>query len=208
MSESGQTQPLPPGFAVIDEIGAAIVQNWGWVLARGILGIVIGIIALVFPQATIHALVLLFAFYSILDGVAALVAAFRAAQRDQSWVWLVLQGLISLGAAAVALFWPLLAVKVFIFIMAFWAILGGIALLVAGFRLPGDHGRWWFVIGGALSILWGVLLLMQPAIGALVLAIWFGVYTLVFGILFTAIGLTLRGRHQQRLARTVNAATV
>jgi uncharacterized membrane protein HdeD (DUF308 family) len=191
---------LRPG-GIIDELGGAIARNWGWVLARGILGIGVGIFALLFPQATIGALVLLFAFYSIVDGIAALVAAFRAVQRDQSWVWLVLQGIVSLGAAAVALVWPLLAVKVFLFIMAFWAILGGIALLVAGFRLPADHGRWWFVIGGALSILWGVLLMMQPVIGAVVLALWFGVYTLAFGVLFTAIGLTLRGRHKQRLAR-------
>ena len=183
----------------VDDLGAAVARNWGWVLARGVLGIAVGIFALVFPQATIHALVLLFAFYSIVDGIAALAAAFRAVRRDQSWGWLLLQGLISLGAAAVALFWPLLAVKVFLFIMAFWAILGGIALLVAGFRLPGDHGRWWFVIGGALSILWGILLLAQPIVGAIVLALWFGVYTLVFGILFTAIALTLRSRHQARL---------
>ncbi|KAB7648849.1 HdeD family acid-resistance protein [Polymorphobacter fuscus] len=177
-----------------------MAANWGWVALRGVLGIVIGVLALAFPMATVGALVLLFAIYSIMDGVAAIIAAVRAFRRDRSWGWLAFQGVISLGAAAVALLMPLIAVKVFIFVMAFWAILGGIALAIAAFNLPLDHGRWWLAIGGVLSILWGVLLLMQPVIGALVLALWFGVYTLVFGILFAVLGFTLRGRHKQRLA--------
>ena len=197
------TEPVPTTGPVIaidantmDEIGAAIARNWGWLALRGGIGIAIGLFTLFQPQTTIKALVLLFAIYSIIDGVAALVAAFRAVRRDQSWGWLLVQGLISLGAAAVALFMPQLAVKVFLFIMAFWAMLGGIALLVAGFNLPANSGRWWFIIGGALSVLWGVLLIAQPATAAVVLALWFGVYTLVFGIVFTAIAFTLRSRHK------------
>ena len=202
MTDPAQTtgRAMPMAANAIDQIGAAIARNWGWVAVRGGLGIAIGLITLFQPQTTIKALVLLFAVYAIMDGVAALAAAFRAVRRDQSWGWLLLQGIISLGAAAVALLMPQLAVKVFLFVMAFWAMFGGIALLVAGFNLPADHGRWWFIIGGALSVLWGVLLISQPATAAVVLALWFGVYTLVFGIVFTAIAFTLRSRHQARLA--------
>ena len=196
-----QIDTMPRAAAIIDELGAAVARNWGWMLLRGVLGIGVGLFALVFPQATVGAMVLLFAFYAIADGAATIVAAVRAMRRDQSWGWLLFQGIISLGAAAVALFLPLLAIKVFLFIMAFWATLGGIALIVAAFKLPIDHGRWWLAGGGALSIVWGLLLVMQPAIGAIVLALWFGVYTMVFGILFTVIALVLRGRHQARLAR-------
>ena len=185
---------------LVSDLGAAVARNWGWVLLRGILGIAIGIIALVHPMATLGALVLLFAVYSVVDGITAIIASVRAMRRDQSWGWLLFQGILSLAAAAVALFMPLLAIKVFLYVMAFWAIIGGIALLIAGSKLPTTHGRWWFVIGGALSVLWGVLLLFQPVLGALVLTIWFGVYTLVFGVFFTIIAITLRSRHNQRLA--------
>ena len=198
-------QPLAAGFgkaaAAIEEFGAAIARNWGWVLLRGVVGIAVGLFALVFPAATIGALVIIFAVCAVVDGVAAVVQSIRAMRRDQSWAWLLFQGLVSLGAAAVALSMPLVAIKVFLFIMAFWAILCGIALIVAAFKLPIDHGRWWLAIGGGLSILWDVLLVMQPVIGALVLAVWFGVYTMVFGILFTLLAFMLRGRHQARLAR-------
>jgi uncharacterized membrane protein HdeD (DUF308 family) len=198
MPTTGRAMPMAAN--AIDEIGAAIARNWGWVAVRGGLGIAIGLFTLFQPQTTIKALVLLFAVYSIIDGITALVAAFRAVQRDQSWGWLLVQGIISLAAAAVALLMPQLAVKVFLFVMSFWAMLGGIALLVAGFKLPTDHGRWWFIIGGALSVLWGVLLIAQPATAAVVLALWFGVYTLVFGIVFTAIAFMLRSRHKARTA--------
>lgn len=203
MTEPSLNTPpaLPVAAAVFDELGAAVARNWGWIMLRGVLGIVIGIIALVNPLTTVKALVLLFVVYSVIDGITALHAALRAIRQDQSWFWLVLQGVVSLGAAAVALLMPVLAIKVFIFIMAFWATLGGIALFIAAFKLPADHGRWWLAIGGGLSVLWGVLLFTQPIVGAMVLAIWFGIYALVFGILFAVIGWTLRGRHQMRLAR-------
>lgn len=201
MTDTGQPTAFPKAAAVFDELGAALARNWGWIMLRGVMGIIIGIIALANPLVTIKALVLLFAVYAIADGVAALFAAFRAIRRDQSWAWLLLQGVISCAAGAVAVAMPVLAVKVFLFIMAFWAMLGGFALLFAAFKLPVDHGRSWLAIGGALSILWGVLLIAQPQVGAVVLAIWFGVYTLIFGLLFAVIGWTLRGRHQMRLAR-------
>jgi uncharacterized membrane protein HdeD (DUF308 family) len=203
MTEPSLNMPpaLQTAATVFDELGAAVARNWGWIMLRGVLGIVIGIIALLNPLTTVKALVLLFVIYSVIDGITALHAALRAIRQDQSWFWLVLQGVISLGAAAVALLMPVLAIKVFIFIMAFWAMLGGIALVIAAFKLPADHGRWWLAIGGGLSILWGVLLFTQPIVGAMVLAIWFGIYALVAGILFAVIAWTLRGRHKARLAR-------
>jgi uncharacterized membrane protein HdeD (DUF308 family) len=202
MTDTGtEVLPMKDAGQAFDELGAAIARNWGWIMLRGVLGIVIGIIALANPMTTVKALLLLFAVFSIIDGITALYSALRAFRQDQSWFWLLLQGVISLAAAAVALAMPVLAVKVFIFIMAFWAVLGGIVLVVAAFKLPSDHGRWWLAIGGGLSILWGVLLFTQPIVGAMVLAIWFGIYALVAGILFAVIAWTLRGRHKARLAR-------
>ena len=193
-----------PG-TIVDIMNAALARNWGWVLLRGALGVVIGIIALVQPLATIGALVLLFAVYSTADGFVAIVSAIRAARADERWGWLLFQGVISLAAGAAALLMPVIAVTVFLFLLAFWAMFGGFALIFAAFRLKLDHGRWWLVLGGALSFLWGVLLLVQPVVGALVLTMWFGTYTLAFGVLFIILGFTLRRRHRLHLPLAVNA---
>ena len=202
MEQSDQKPPVSDVAAgVIGAMGDVLARNWGWVMLRGVLGIIIGVLALAMPMAAIGALVLLFAFYAIADGIVAIVSAVRAASKDQRWGWYLVSGLVSLGAAAVALFMPIVAVKVFLYIMAFWAILGGTALIIAAFKLDIEHGRWVLILGGALSVLWGVLLLFQPAIGALVLAIWFGVYTLTFGIILVVLAFKLRSGAEKLKAR-------
>lgn len=60
------------------------------------------------------------------------------------------------------------------------AVVTGALMLTAAFRLK--PGRWWFALGGVASLAYGVLLVVAPAIGALVLTWWIGAYALVFGI--------------------------
>ncbi len=186
-------------FEVDYRMGAVLARDWGLIVLRGLLGITIGIIALILPLATVAALVLLFAIYSIAEGIAALVSAVRAARARQNWGWLLILGVASLGAAAAALLMPLIAIGVFLLILAFWAIVGGGALLFAAFRLPVDHGRWWLAAAGLLSLVWGILLLLEPVAGVLALTLWFGAYTLSFGIILVMLGITLRQRRRHQI---------
>lgn len=175
-----------------DAPSALLARNWGWVLLRGVLAIAVGILAISMPLAAIGGLVLLFAAYCAADGLLAIVSAVRAARHDERWGWFVFEGVAGLAAAAVAMLLPVIAVLSLVVLAAIWAIVTGGAMLVAAFRLQADHGRWWLGIGGALSVAWGILLLIQPGIGALVLTIWFGAYALVLGILLTVLAFRLR----------------
>ena len=90
-----------------DAMSALLARNW-WVIAlRGALAILFGIIALFLPEATMLALVLLFAAYMLVDGVLAIVAGVRAARRHDRWGWLILEGAIDLIAGGIAVVWPL-----------------------------------------------------------------------------------------------------
>jgi uncharacterized membrane protein HdeD (DUF308 family) len=71
-------------------------------------------------------------------------------------------------------------------------------VLAAAFCLNIEHGRWWLVLGGAVSVAYGVLLIMAPLIGALVLTWWFGAYALVFGIALLILAFRLKGRLDPR----------
>jgi uncharacterized membrane protein HdeD (DUF308 family) len=188
------TEATATGLPGVDAMSKVLAKNWGWVLLRGILGIIVGVIAFTSPLATIGALVLVFAVYSASDGVLAIVSAVRAARAGERWIWFVLEGLIDIAAAVVALSMPLIAVKVFVFVVSFWAIFSGVAMIVAAFKLEETHGRLWLILGGALSIVWGVLLLMQPVIGVLVLTYWFGAYAFMFGIVLIALAFKLRAK--------------
>src|ERR1700674_477543 len=120
----------PGGWALNDDMSAALARNWWAVALRGVFAILLGIFALLMPGVTLAALVLLFAAYMLVDGIFTIVAAVRAARRHERWGWLVLEGIADLAAGAVAFLWPLLTVVAFVFLMAAWAIVSG-ALLTA-----------------------------------------------------------------------------
>lgn len=74
---------------------------------------------------------------------------------------------------------------------------------MAAFRLNIEHGRWWLVLGGAASVVYGILLIVAPLIGALVLTWWFGAYALVFGIALLVWSFRLKARQAQPPHATV-----
>jgi uncharacterized membrane protein HdeD (DUF308 family) len=183
----------------LDALSAGLARNWWAVAIRGILGIAVGVVAFLMPAATMLALVLVFAAYMLADGVFAIVSAVRAARRHDRWGLLVLEGLADLAAGAIAVLWPGITVLAFVLLVAAWALVSGALMLAAAFRLNIDHGRWWLVLGGLASIVYGVLLLIAPLIGALVLTWWFGAYALVFGIALLILAFRLKARHDEHL---------
>jgi uncharacterized membrane protein HdeD (DUF308 family) len=84
------------------------------------------------------------------------------------------------------------AVVAFVLLTAAWALLTGGLMLAAAFRLHVSHGRWWLALGGIVSLVWGVLLIIAPMIGAVVLTWWLGGYAIVFGIVLLVLGVRLR----------------
>jgi uncharacterized membrane protein HdeD (DUF308 family) len=179
-----------------DALSALLARNWWAIAIRGVLGIVVGVIGFVMPATTMLALVLLFAAYMLVDGVFAIVAAVRAARQRDRWGLLVLEGVAGIIAGVIVVLWPGITVLAFVLLVAAWALVSGTLMVVAAFHLNFNHGRWWLVLGGAASIVYGVLLLVAPLIGALVLAWWFGVYTFVFGVALLILAFRLKARTQ------------
>lgn len=178
-------------------MSAVLARNW-WVLAiRGGLGIAVGLLALVLPAATMLALVLLFAAYMLVDGVFAIMAAVRAAREHERWGLLVLEGVADIVAGVIAVVWPGITVLAFVLLVAAWAVVSGSLMLVAGYRLNIEHGRWWLLLAGALSVAYGALLVVAPMIGALVLTWWFGAYALLFGVALLVLAFRLKARNDE-----------
>jgi uncharacterized membrane protein HdeD (DUF308 family) len=180
-----------------------LVQNWWLFTLRGVLGIIFGILALIFPGPTIVSLVLLFSAYMLVDGIFGIISAVRAIRRKEDrWGLLIFEGLLDIATGAVAFLWPGLTVVAFIWLIAAWAIVSGGLMTAAGFRLNIEHGRWWLVLGGLLSLAYGVLLIITPLIGAVVFTWWLGAYALVFGVALVIFSLKLRSRQHERVSPT------
>jgi uncharacterized membrane protein HdeD (DUF308 family) len=180
-----------------------LTRNWWLLVVRGVLGILFGILALVWPGVTIAALVLLFGAYAIVDGVATLYAAITGREgadrgrRPASGghrVWLAIEGLLGIGAGLVAFFWPGITALVLLWVIAFWAILTGVMEVAAAIRLRREiNNEWLLGLAGVASVLFGILLLVLPGAGALALIWLIGIYALVFGVILIVLGLRLRG---------------
>jgi uncharacterized membrane protein HdeD (DUF308 family) len=178
--------------------GETLVQNWWLFTLRGIFGIVFGCIALIFPGPTMLSLVILFSAYMLVDGIAGIISAVRAMRRRDRWGLLVFEGLLNIAVGIIAFLWPGITVIAFVLLIAAWAIVSGALMTAAGFRLNMSHGRWWLVLGGMVSLLYGALLIATPLIGAIVLTWWMGAYALAFGIALIIFSFKLRsGRHEQ-----------
>ena len=175
----------------------ALARNWWAMALRGVLAIVFGVIALVLPGVTMLSLVIVFAAYALVDGVLAIVAAVRSARRHERWGLLVLEGVVDIAAGVLAFLWPGLTIVIFVLLVAAWAIVTGVLMTAAAFRLQLDHGRWWFALGGLASLVYGVLLVIAPLIGALVLTWWLGAYALIFGVLMLILAFRLRAKYAE-----------
>lgn len=184
-------------FAPSDAMSAVLAQNWWAIALRGVFAILFGVIAILLPGVTLASLVLLFAAYMLVDGILTILAGVRAAQRHQRWGMLILEGVADLVAGAIAFSWPLVTVLAFVYLLGAWAIVSGVLLSSAAFRLNLARGRWLMGIGGAVSVAWGVLLLVWPFTGALVLTWWIGAYALFFGVALLVLAFRLRKlRHE------------
>ena len=171
----------------------ALARNWWSLVIRGILGIVIGLISFLWPGITLMALVFLFAGYALVDGVVSLAGAVHAAQAHERWAALLIGGLLGIGAAVITVLWPAITALSLVFVIAAWAILTGIAEVVAAVRLRRYmSGEWLLALAGIASVIFGVLVAAVPLAGALVIAIWFGVYAFVFGVMLLVLGFRLR----------------
>jgi uncharacterized membrane protein HdeD (DUF308 family) len=164
---------------------------WAWLL-RGIAGILFGIIAFVWPGITLASLVLLFGAYALVDGVIHLVATFRRRVSEPRWL-LALEGIVGIAAGILTFLWPAITAIALTYLIGAWALVGGalrLGLMIGARRRFRING--WLVAGSIFSMIFGILVLTMPLVGALAIAIWVGAYTLVLGVLMIGLAFRLR----------------
>jgi uncharacterized membrane protein HdeD (DUF308 family) len=170
-----------------------LARGWWTFVLRGVLAIIFGIMAFGWPGPTVVVLVWLFAAWAIVDGASSLLGAFRSKQSGSRW-WQVLEGLAGIVAGVIAFLWLGLAAVALVLLIAAWAIVTGIFEIVAAVRLRREiSNELWLAIGGVISILFGIVLVLNPGAGLLSLAWLIGLLVIVFGVSMVLLGWRLRG---------------
>jgi uncharacterized membrane protein HdeD (DUF308 family) len=171
-----------------------VARNW-WALAlRGVVGVLFGVFTFVAPAAAIAVLLLAFGVYAFVDGLFNIVAALRDARGEGNWWALLLSGVAGVLAGIVVFVAPALTALVVLYVIAAWAVLTGVLEIAAAVRLRRHiTGEWLMALNGALSVVFGVLVMIAPVLGALAVVLLIGAYAFVSGVMLIALGLRLRG---------------
>jgi uncharacterized membrane protein HdeD (DUF308 family) len=175
------------------DIKSVAKAMWWLVLLRGILMVLFGIIALMWPGIALLTLVWLFGAYAVLDGITAIVIGVRA-RGEPHWVWTVVQGVVSVLAGVIALVWPGVTAFALLFVVAFWAIVLGIGEIGAAMasRRRGSSAWGWTLAAGILNVVFGVVLLIWPATGILALIWLVGIFMVAGGIALITLAFRVR----------------
>ncbi|MCL5959504.1 MAG: HdeD family acid-resistance protein [Chloroflexi bacterium] len=154
-------------------------ENW-WLLAvSGVIAILFGLFALLWPGITLFLLILFFGVYVIVAGIVELVDMFRAISTHRVWWTHLILGLLGIGAGIVVFVWPGITTFVLLWVIAIWALAAGVIEIVAAF----STGQFLYFVSGLISILFGFILLANPAAGALALVMVIGIFAIIRGII-------------------------
>ena len=188
----GYTQPQP---------ALPIVSgNWWAMVLRGIAAVLFGLTALFWPGMTLLVLLVVFALYALVDGLLAIVAGIRG-PGGRRWL-LLAEGALSLLAGLVVLFWPGTTALVLVYVISAWAIFTGLlkVVMAISFRRQIENG-WLMGLGGALSVLFGVILGFLPGAGLVTLVWLVGIYALILGGALVVLGFLDWGHPQANVSR-------
>jgi uncharacterized membrane protein HdeD (DUF308 family) len=174
-----------------------MTQNWWAVALRGLVAVLFGIAAFVWPGITLWALVAIFGAYALVDGIFAVIEAFRRDVVGERWWALLFEGFVGIAIGILTFTWPRLTAMGLLYLIAFWAIVTGVFEVITAIRLRHEiRGEWMMGLIGVLSVAFGFLLVAFPLAGALSVVLIIGLYAVVTGALMIALGFKLRSlRH-------------
>lgn len=181
------TQPLP-----------AATGHWWAMALRGGIAILFGLAALLRPGIALEALILLFGAYALVDGAFSIVGVFGGARGGMPRWLLFLEGVVGIVAGLIAFVLPGLAAIALLYLIAAWAIITGGAEISTAIRLRREiTGEWALIVGGIISILFGLALAVLPAVGILSLVWLIGIYAVAFGVLLLITAFRVRGQQNE-----------
>lgn len=174
-----------------------LAHNWWMAALRGVAAVLFGLAALIWPGITLQVLVLLFGAYALVDGVFALVAALANLAGAYRW-WVLLEGIAGIIAGVLTFVYPNVTAIALLYLIAGWAIATGIFEILAAIELRKEiEGEGWLILSGLLSVVFGVIVALQPQAGALAIVWLIGIYAIAFGVFLLLLGFRLRNLDKQ-----------
>jgi uncharacterized membrane protein HdeD (DUF308 family) len=194
--------------AAKEQVGTGLLphKNWIWFVVRGVLALILGTLAILFPEGALFAFAMLVAAFLFVDGALSVASGFSgAAGKQERWWTLMLRGLAGLVVALLFVLMPFVSAVSYalatLVLLAAWSIGAGVLEIAAAIRLRKEMEREWLLgLSGALSVLLGVgvivLFAINPLASILSVAWMIGLYALIAGVVLIVQGVRLRKRQK------------
>ena len=171
----------------------SLFKNWWLLTINGIAAIIFGLFAIFFPDVTLLVLIVYFGILAMFLGAFLVVGALTNRRKTDMWsLWLV-EGVVNLVIGMVLLTYPQVGVKIFLVLLAIWAILlGAIQIISVMAFWSMIRRRWLLLLNGVLAIVFGIFIISYPFEGARLITVFIGVYTLILGIFSIVISQVMR----------------
>lgn len=179
------------------DVQALCRRAWWVFLVSGIASVVFGVLAFVNPLVALFVLAMFFAAYLLVDGVSNIVGSFQNRGKDGWWI-LLLIGILGTLVGGYALLNPPISMLAFVYLVAFEALLLGVFLLMLGYKVRKATTREWILyLTGAISLVFGVLVLVNPAAGSVKIVYLIASWAIVVGVFKIAFAFKARNLRAQ-----------
>ena len=174
---------------------SAFAANWRTLALRGLIALLFGLVVLFWPGLVLTVLAVLFGIYAVVDGVITFVPALRSSDRGTQRSLPLAEGVVGIIAGLVALLWPGLSASGLVYVIAGWAVATGVLKILSAIVLRAEVENGWLLAGsGALSVLFGVVLVVLAGSDLPFLAPFVGGFAVVVGLALIVFALRLRER--------------
>ena len=169
-------------------------RPWWELVLRGLIIMIFGIIAILWPGISLWALILVFGVFVLVEGLFQMVAAFSVKKENHNWSLMFISGLFSFIIGILAIAWPGVTAVVLLWLIGAWAIVVGITQIVYSGQAKQEDGtrRGLMVIGGLIAIIFGFMAFLWPDATAISLIIIIGFFAIFFGIQLMVVGFMSR----------------
>lgn len=169
------------------------MKNWWIYLLQGLAAIAFGILAWALPGISLATLVILFGVFVLFWGITGLWGGIAGRKVYEDWWLPVIGGLLGIGIGILTFVVPGVTAVALVFYIAIWAIAAGVLQIVSAIRLRREiRGEWLYILGGILSVVFGVLVMINPGAGAVAVVWLIGIYAIVFGVSLVALAFRIR----------------
>ena len=175
------------------------VKNWWTSLLLGIVYIIVALWLMFSPVSTYVALSIIFSVSMLISGILEIIFAFSNRKGVPSWGWYIVGGLIDLVLGIYLIAYPMVSMEVIPFIIAFWLMFRGFSSIGYAMDLKryGTRDWGWYIAFGILAVICSLLILWQPAIGAMYAVYMISFAFLIIGFFRIMLSFELKNLHKR-----------